>query len=207
MDQRRINTTSIELVPPILVGLILLVSLIGVLSALSSITGWSTNYGETGVFENDRCESESLRITDRVTCSGLLTPSESTTTVPATMIGPQAAFGSNPPVGGEQVPVYFRSGVTSEVYPEEGRTTELIRLLLGHLDVLFLLVGSTSWLLGWYLTREISEEDAEYRQHRYRLPQRFGMKSIGVKWLLVGFGWWLIDRMVLDGLLGTVGLG
>lgn len=207
MEQRRINTTPLELIPPVVIGLILLVSLIGVLSALSSITGFSTTYGDTGVFENDRCESEPLRVTERVTCTGLLTPSESTTTVPATMIGPQAAFGSNPPVGGERVPVYYRSGVTSEVYPEEGRTTELIRMLIGRLDVLFLFVGSITWLVGWYLTREISSEDAEFRQHHFRFPQRFGMRSAGTKWLLFGFGWWLIDRFVLDDLLGTVGLG
>lgn len=207
MEQRRINTTPLELIPPVLVGLILLVSLIGVLSALSSITGFPTNYGDTGTFENDRCETELLRVTERVTCTGLLTPSESATTVPATMVGPQAAFGSNPPVGGERVPVYYRSGVTSEVYPAEGRTTELIRMLVGHLDVLFLLVGSVMWLGGWYLTREISSDDAEFRQHRYRFPQRFGMRSAGSKWLLFGFGWWAIDRFFLDGLLGTVGLG
>lgn len=190
-----------------IVGLLLIVSLVGVLAAVGSIGGWSSTYRPEGVFESDRCTTEPLPVTSRVTCTGLVTPEADPRALPASMVGPQAAFGSRPPVGGELITVYFREGDTSEVYPVEGRTTELIRMLLGRFDSLFILVGSVSWLFGWYLTRHIPRDVGEFRPYRYRFPQRFGLQTTAAKWMAVGIGWWLIDRLVLDDLLGTVGLG
>ncbi|MEL7157467.1 MAG: hypothetical protein AAFN30_12805 [Actinomycetota bacterium] len=209
VEQQSADNLGWHLVPPVVAGLLLFVSFIGLLQALGSIGGWTARYESQGVFDTDRCVSAPLLVTSRVTCEGEVTAASADAPEPwpATMTGPQAAFGQNPPVGGELVPVYFHPSDAAAVYPLEGRTTELIRMLLGRFDALFVFVGAAAWLAGWYLTRQIPAADAEFRPYQFRFPQRFGLRSLGVKWMLVGIGWWLFDRLLLNDLLGTVGLG
>ena len=190
------------------VGLVFLISLIGMLSWLTSLSGWSTNYGPTGTFVNDdNCRTIPLRVAARVECRGEFAPADGDGPVVTTLIGPEAAFGSSPPVPGERVEVYHRSADTTRVFPASGRTTEYVRFLVGGLATVFLTIAAGSWLLGWFLTRGVSDADAEWRRERYRFPQRFDLQSKALTWGAVGVGWWLVQRLLLDDLLGTVGLG
>ncbi|MEM8923588.1 MAG: hypothetical protein AAGD35_08785 [Actinomycetota bacterium] len=196
------------LVWPIVIGFLLLVAVVGTLSWLSSISGWSTVYGPTGTFVADeRCEATELRLTSRVTCRGRFVPGGGEMPSPATLTGPSAAFGERAPVPGEEVGVYHRVADTSSVYPSEGRTTEFVRLAVGGLDSLFALVGTAMWMVGWWLTHRISGEEAELRRYRYRFHQRFDLQGRAIRWMAVAAVLWLVDRFVLDGLLGTSGLG
>ncbi len=208
----RVEPTAGDLPPwvgfvgPVLIGLVLLAAGVGLARELTTATGWTTTFGERGRFVATACAEEPLRLASRVTCDGAFTGATATEGAPAVLVGPGAAFGPDTPVGGARIEAYHRVGEPSVVYPEQGRSAELARLLLGTLDGLFLVGGAGTWLLGWALTRNIPAEEAERHPYRHRFPLRFGLRRRAARWLGMGALLWIGDRFLLDDLLGTVGL-
>lgn len=191
----------------VVVGVGFVVSLVLLLQGLTVLGNWSTGYGGRGDFTVGECQVDSGRLAKQVRCQGRLIPENNPRPLTSEMIGPRAAFGSSAPSPGDVVEVYFQPGDSTKSYPLEGRTTELIRAVVGVIPIVFLVVGTGAWLSGWLLTRHIPRDDAERSPHRYRFPQRFGLRPRGAAWAVVGALWWLADRWFVDELLGSAGLG
>ena len=198
--------SDFAIAPPIIAGIGLALALVLLLQAVSVLHGWSTLYGPQGRFRVDQCLAYPGYISDRVECGGVFISSDGSERT-STMVGPLGSFGSKPPPAGATVAVYHRIGVTDQAFPSEGRMTELARLIIGTVPLLFIVGGAGGWLAGWFLTSHTRSDESGRDPFDYVFPQRFGLQRGGVFWLIVGFGWWLVDRLFVDQLLGTAGLG
>lgn len=207
LSQRLTGFKNTSTVAAVVVGIGFVVSLILLLQGLTVLGNWTTTYGGRGGFTVEECQVVSGRLSNQVRCQGRLVPDENPRPLTSEMIGPQAAFGSSAPSPGAVVEVYFQRGDSTKSYPLEGRTTELIRAVVGVIPTVFLVAGTGAWLGGWSLTRHIPRDEVERSPYRHRFPQRFGLRSRGAAWALVGALWWLADRWFVDGLLGSAGLG
>lgn len=194
-------------VAPVVVLLVMLVALFGFVRGVSALRSWDTNYAGTGSFTVTGCSVEVGRLADQVRCDGTLRLTQPVETINATVVGPKAAFGSVTPRPGTELEVYHRIGVTDEVFPAAGRSTEFARSFVGVVPLFFVAIGAALWLVGWLLTRGISRQDAERRIDRYRFPTRFVLRPRGALWALLGIGWFVFDRYAVDGLVGSAGLG
>jgi hypothetical protein len=197
---------DLAIAPPILAGLALAIALVLLLQALWVFRSWSTVYGAQGQFVVEQCQVEPGYVSDRVECGGVLETADGFERS-SIMSGSLASFGSMPPPAGATVVVYYRVGATGRAYPLEGRTTELARFIFGSVPLVFIVGGIGAWLAGWLLTNHIESDERAQSPVDYVFPQRFSLKRGGVTWLIVGLAWWLGDRLFVDRLLGTVGLG
>ncbi|MCP3988994.1 MAG: hypothetical protein GY724_07965 [Actinomycetia bacterium] len=198
--------SDLGIVLPVMAGLGLAIALVFLVQALSVLRGWSTLYGSEGSFTVKECAVYPGRFSDHVECSGTFTPTDGSART-STMAGPLGAIGSVTPRAGATVAAYHRVGITSTVYPLEGRTTELARLILGVVPLVFVVGGMGTWLVGWLLTNHITSNEAAPDPFSFTFPQRFAMRRGGATWLGVGIIWLLLDLFFVDQLLGTAGLG
>jgi hypothetical protein len=209
MDTMRRPTAGrrgLRTVGPLLIAGIFIVSIVLLLQRLSVLTAWPALYGERGAFTVEECTTSRPVVFTTIECPGQLVPEAATDGRSSTLRGPLAAIGSTVPGGGTVIEVYYRRGEPTVVYPVEGRPTELARLVIGVVPLVFLVGGAGAWLAGWLLTHSISRDDAERSPFRYRFPQRFSLRPAARVWILVGAGSWLLDRYLVDDLLGTVGV-
>lgn len=206
-EQKSARPRVRSIIAVVVVGIGLLVSLALLLQGLTFLNTWSSGYGGRGEFIVESCAIESPRFSGHVVCGGQLVPDDNPRPLTSELRGPEAAFGSERPTAGEVVPVYFRPDDTTSSFPSEGRMVELARAIAGVVPLVFLVFGAGAWLIGWFLTRETSRTDAEERLYLQSFPSRFALRPRGAAWALFGAAWWLVDRWLVNDLLGTVGFG
>lgn len=182
------------------VAVLLLLRGVGVLGS------WTEIYGPAGRFVVDECATASGRLATRAECSGALLIDDGDG-VRSLMVGPKASFGSAMPQSGSEVDAYYRAGSPSRSFPLEARPTELARVIVGLVPLIFIVGGLGCWLIGWVLTRKISADEAQRNPFRFALPSRFALRPRGLRWAIVGLAWFAFDQFLVSDLLGTAGLG
>lgn len=207
MGRKLQRITSPKTIAAVVVAAGWLVSIFLLVDGLTVLSTWSTGYGGRGAFTVESCSRETGRFSQQIRCSGDIVPEGNQRPITSVLIGPRAAFGSEIPPSGDVIEAYHGAGDTSRAFPLEGRTTELIRAIVGIVPIVFLFGGTATWLLGWFMTRNIPREEGERMPDRHRFPQRFALRPNGATWALVGALWWMGDRWFIDDLLGTAGLG
>ncbi len=193
-------------VAPIAAGVVLVVAVVLLLRGVGVLGSWTEIYGTGGRFVVDECTTGDGRFGTRAECAGALF-FEGGDGVSSILVGPKASFGSAMPQTGAEIAAYYRAGSPGRSFPLEARPTELARVIVGLVPLIFVAGGLGCWLVGWALTRRISVADADRNPFLFPVPSRFALRPRGVRWALVGLSWFTFDRFLVGDLLGTVGLG
>ncbi len=191
---------------PVAAGVVLIVAVVLLALRMASVTSFSSTYSGEGRFEVERCTTEARLGGTTITCTGLLVPAGDPQPISTELVGPAAGFGSAAPAAGEAVDAYYEVGNTSRAFPVEARSVEFARSLASVVPLVLIVGGLLGWMVGWIVTRNVHPVVAERYAEQTSWPARFELRPRGLRWMVVGFVWFLIDRWVVDGLLGTVGL-
>ena len=197
---------ALAILAPVAVAVALVVAVVLLLRGVGVLGSWSEIYGPSGRFVVDECATGTERFAARAACSGELFIDEGSG-VASLMIGPKASFGSAMPQSGAEVDAYYQAGSPGRSFPLEARPTELARVIVGLVPLVFVVGGLASWLVGWALTRRINIDEAQRNPFSFALPSRFALRPRGLRWASVGLAWFAFDQLLVGDLLGTAGLG
>jgi len=179
------------------------------------LTSWNSVFSGTGKFTVIECDAyHDPRGPDQWHCPGRLTLTGATEAHGATMVVSKDALVSFRPYVGQQWSIFFESPpeesadpsrVPEYVYAQPAQLFEMTRLYVSILPRLLVLFGALAWLLGWGL-KELSSRTGGRVAWWDRMPFRFAMQRQGIAMIVVGVLTYFGYRLLLQFLLGSVGV-
>lgn len=195
----------VEYALPIVVATVCVLSLGLTLNRVSLLAGWSDDYAGAGSFVVEGCEESGGLGADQWRCGGTLFADGAPTPASSTLVTSSGALVSDRPYVGQEFEVFHRTGEESVVYPDADRLNELTRLYFSLLPRVLLFGGATIWLVGWWATRRVRDQDPVERQS-IRFPGRFAWRSRGATWMIVGLAVAVGNLLLVNRVIGSLGI-
>lgn len=189
---------------PVVMVVLALIGLLLSYSRLNLLTEWSDRYDGLGQHLVLGCQPEGGSGGDSWVCDGALVPDGSTVDVRSELVTSRGATVSERPYVGQRIDTFHDPDRLGTVYPLGYRLNELARLYLSLLPRLLLVGGSSIWLAGWYLTRDLGASDLVARD-AVRLPGRFVWRARGSRWLTVAAATLVANHLLTTRIIGSLG--
>jgi hypothetical protein len=107
---------------------------------------------------------------------------------------------------GSEIDAFARGAGDGLVFPQSAQLPEVTRLYLSLLARIAMLMGGSLWLFGWLLERRLpvlDAVDAGDRSLRFR-PDVW--RSRGILWITIGLVFSALNILVIERLIGSLGL-
>ncbi|MEM7324904.1 MAG: hypothetical protein AAF531_17590 [Actinomycetota bacterium] len=203
MDRVSIGAV-LDIVFPVVMVVVLLVSLTMTLNHASALRTWSADYDGAGRFLVESCTAQEAFGGGQWLCAGRFTTEGATQELRTTLASPIEARGATRPYVGQRLEVFHASGDRGIVYPLSYRLNEITRVYLALIPRLLVMVGALMWVVGWFLTRNVDPDDLVQRD-TMRLPQRIGWQARAFNWFIAAGIVWAIGYLVSTRIIGSLG--